>query len=605
MRHGFFRLVLATLVLAAAVLLVWQAQQEPQSHAVVQPAPRGLATEPQPPLIAPPAAPVEVQITPELPTPIVPPPKKPRRPFVSTAEDDKALLEESGVAGDAGTLLDLFRKRTLSDGERRTIDDLIKQLADRSFSVRRKTTRSLLDIGIKSVPLLQPALDDPDPEVRQRAAECIKEIETSELAPTVLRAAARQLALQKPTETAPVLLAYLPFATRPNVSEEIRTTLVAVAVRDGKPEPALVAALDAEEPAQRGAAAEALCRAGIREEFAKVRKLLRDGNAAVRLQAALALAVVREKEAIPVLIELLDQVPIAQGWQAENLLCTLAEGQQPPKVSLGRDPQPKCRDAWAAWWKEHAESTDLARLADKPRLLGYTMVILLEAGRVEEVDAAGKLLWSIDGLQWPLDAQILPGDRVLIAESQGGRVTERSFKGDVLWEKQIDNPLMAQRLPNGHTFIANMREMIEVDRTGKEVFSRALDNATIRKAVKLPNGDIACISSTRNYIRFDSSGKEVQSFPAVMHHYGGRLEVLPNGHLLLPQYHNNRVIECDIEGKTVWEGMCDRPIAAVRLANGNTLVAFMNETRVVELDREGKEVWEHKTDTRVTRAWRR
>ena len=51
--------------------------------------------------------------------------------------------------------------------------------------------------------------------------------------------------------------------------------------------------------------------------------------------------------------------------------------------------------------------------------------------------------------------------------------------------------------------------------------------------------------------------------------------------------------------------MCDRPIAAVRLANGNTLVAFMNETRVVELDREGKEVWEHKTDTRVTRAWRR
>jgi hypothetical protein len=55
----------------------------------------------------------------------------------------------------------------------------------------------------------------------------------------------------------------------------------------------------------------------------------------------------------------------------------------------------------------------------------------------------------------------------------------------------------------------------------------------------------------------------------------------------------------------VWQVPFNQPIAAVRLANGNTLVTSYNQKRAVELDRAGKEVWEYKTDTRVTRAFRR
>ena len=47
------------------------------------------------------------------------------------------------------------------------------------------------------------------------------------------------------------------------------------------------------------------------------------------------------------------------------------------------------------------------------------------------------------------------------------------------------------------------------------------------------------------------------------------------------------------------------PIVATRLPNGNTLVTSFNQQRAVEIDSNGKEVWEYKTDTRVTRAWRR
>jgi outer membrane protein assembly factor BamB len=106
-------------------------------------------------------------------------------------------------------------------------------------------------------------------------------------------------------------------------------------------------------------------------------------------------------------------------------------------------------------------------------------------------------------------------------------------------------------------------------------------------------------------VRLDASGKEVQSFPVYVHTSGGRIDVLPNGHVLIPELRNNRVMEYDTDGKVVWQVPFDQPIAAVRLANGDTLVTSYNQQRAVELDRTGKEVWEYKTDTRVTRAFRR
>ncbi len=86
---------------------------------------------------------------------------------------------------------------------------------------------------------------------------------------------------------------------------------------------------------------------------------------------------------------------------------------------------------------------------------------------------------------------------------------------------------------------------------------------------------------------------------------GGRLDVLPDGHVLIPERAHNRVVEHDGDGKVVWEATVEEPVAAVRLPNGNTLVTSMTQNRAVEIDRAGKEVWQYKADTRVTRAFRR
>ncbi len=389
--------------------------------------------------------------------------------------------------------------------------------------------------------------------------------------------------------------------------------LVALAIRDGKPSPVLVKALEDKSAGTRAVAAAVLVRAGVKESLPAIRKLLNDPEASVRLETALALASLKEKEALPVLIDLLATLPRERQAPITDLLYELAEDQT-PEVPAGDDDtaRKQTRDAWAAWWKKNADKVDLAKVGDNGKFKGYTMVVLLDAGRVLEVDADGKKRWEIDGLQFPLDAQRLPGDRVLVAEQQGGRVTERDRKGHILWEKRIDEPLMAQRLANGHTFIASRTQLLEVDRSGRPVFTqeRGVEDL-IMKAQKLDKGEIALVVSPAGnlnapeYLRLDAAGKTVARFPISVRTSGGRIDVLPNGHVLAPLRDNNKVIEYDAAGKEVWQADYNQPIAAVRLPNGHTMVTGFNEKRAVELDGKGKLVWEYKSDVRVTRGWRR
>jgi len=86
---------------------------------------------------------------------------------------------------------------------------------------------------------------------------------------------------------------------------------------------------------------------------------------------------------------------------------------------------------------------------------------------------------------------------------------------------------------------------------------------------------------------------------------GGRIDVQPDGRVLIPLLGENRVVEYDPTGKPLREFRVGQPIAALRLANGNTLITSMNEKRAVEFDPAGKVVWDYRANTRLNRAWRR
>jgi hypothetical protein len=527
------------------------------------------------------------------------------------ASEDERLLQQHKIPAEGPGLLDAIRRRLPAATLDPKTYDLIEQLGDDSFFKREEASRALVDLGVPARKALQAALKHDDLEVRYRAGRCLKEIEGATAA-DLLSAAVRAVARSKPAGAARFLLDHLPALLSDPflqpVAYEAREALAALAVRDGKADPALVAALADALPTVRTAAAVALARAGAFDRVPALRPLLSDPEADVRASVALALARRKHKEVIPVLIGILDEQPLPARFGAvEEVLFRLAGDKSPMLTDAGIPGRHRYRKDWERWWRDNKDAVDLSVLEAGDKPLGRTVVVLLDAHQVLDLDGEKKVRWKIDGVAMPLDVQPLGDDRVLLAEYRGNRVTERNSKGEVVWETKVAEPLTAQRLANGHTFIANKDRLLEVDRAGRPVFNYSPPGgAQIMRARKLPGGDILLITQlgVTHFHRLDRFGRPIKSFPVEVDTSGGRLDVTPAGNVLIPEMNNNRVCEYDPEGRLVRAIRAAAPIACVALPNGHVLVTLMNENRAVELNRAGKEVWEYRRDTRVSRAVR-
>jgi hypothetical protein len=240
------------------------------------------------------------------------------------------------------------------------------------------------------------------------------------------------------------------------------------------------------------------------------------------------------------------------------------------------------------------------------RYFGYTLLIHTYPGIVCELDSTGKMRWQIAGLSEPQDACVVPGDRVLIAETGARRVTERSFKGDILWQKDPGAPpIGVQRLPNGRTLIVMRNRIVEVDRSGREVYALDRPGNDILTARRLRDGRMMMVSLRSSLSQLDQTGREVK--PARLLAVSNLAnDLLPSGGVLVPLLWQNKVLEYDADGKTVWDASVLRPVSAFRLPNGHTLVSTQESpAKLIEFDREGKQVAETAASNPVVRATRR
>jgi HEAT repeat protein len=509
-------------------------------------------------------------------------------------------------------LLAEFRKRTLGPEDRKKAIALLSKLSAREFLVRERASAALVAFGPRVAPLLREALKSKDSERARRAATCLERIARAKSDPLPL-AAARLVSLRRPTGAAEVLLDYLPWAEGEDQVDAVQTALGGLALQDGKPEPSLVGALDDKTPLRRQAAAVALASHGGAEGRTAAHKLLTDPDRSVRLRVAVALANVHDKAAIPPLVDLLAELPAGDASPAEEVLRTLA-GTRGPEAPSGDDPavRQKYRDAWAAWWKQHKDSADLTRLTSTGTQLGY--VVLAEVGgvgggRVREITRDGKPRWSIDNIQFPVDVYVLAENRVLIAEYNGRKITERDFKGKILWSKDgLGNlPVNAQRLANGHTFIATSNELLEVDRKGNTVWQQNVGMG-LTAAVRTRGGEIVALTNDGMCVRMTSRGKEIKRFNSGRNGGGGwtsGLDVSPDGKILISQPNRNQVEEFDRDGKSLFKANTINLTGASWLPRGHVLTASYNSRQVIELDRTGRTVWQFTSDLPVFRARRR
>jgi HEAT repeat protein len=506
--------------------------------------------------------------------------------------------EDWWKAYDGRGLLAALRKQTPSDEEREKIAGLIGQLVT-DGEPRQKAMNQLIAIGQPAVSLVRQAAR-PEEKTRTVAGQVLKSLETKETAPSIVDIA-RLLKLRPAAGAVEALLAYLP-AAEEEALDEICSSLGALGVTDGKADPKLIASLNDKAPARRAGSAVALVRAKAKETLPAVQKLLQDADPGVRLQVALALTIQGQKDAVPILIDLLAQLPVNQGWEAEDLLYRIAEDKPPAAMLSDEASRKKCRDTWAEWWKNNSAKANLTKLDNGSRFLGYTLVVSTNVkggqnGQVMELGRDGKPRWQFEGLIYPLDAHVVGNNRVLVAEYSANQISERTFKGEILWKKDVPMPLACQRLPNGNTFIACQNQILELDKTGKEVVTIPRPSHDVMSAQKLRNGQIVALTNNGTLIKMDATGKELKSQTLhAMQILGGSIDVLPNGHVLIPQYRTNKIVEYDSEGKVAWEAPVSRPISAYRLPNGQTLVGTLYPGQILELDRSGKQISDKKIE---------
>ena len=246
--------------------------------------------------------------------------------------------------------------------------------------------------------------------------------------------------------------------------------------------------------------------------------------------------------------------------------------------------------------------------------MGYTLGVEYNTGRVWECDIDGSIRWEIRDLDGPMDAQVLPNDRVLIAEADAHRVTERDFKGKVLWEQKIDGePNGCQRLANGNTFVftydhavtSNSSRAMELRPDGSTIYSIQLGPGTVgsnavRKShnghiIYALNKTIGEVDTARAHVRWISLPAEESGYVDV--------QELPGDRFLVTHMGRGCVLEVDGVGKVLWQADVPGACRATRLPNGHTLVSANH--RVVELRLDGGKVWEKETSGYPRRVYRR
>jgi DNA-binding beta-propeller fold protein YncE len=191
----------------------------------------------------------------------------------------------------------------------------------------------------------------------------------------------------------------------------------------------------------------------------------------------------------------------------------------------------------------------------------------------------------------------------------------------VLWRYGgglLERPHAAQILTNSRVLVVdtNHHRVIEIDTTTDEIVWQYGENgrsghepgqlANPRWAQRLINGHTLIADQGNNrVIEIDSDG-------LLMWQWGGWetlngpycCQRLDNGHTLLTDWSNHQVIEVDSEGAVVWThgeskhggegpGQVHYPEMATRLPNSNTLIADTRNNRVLEIHPEGHVIWQY------------
>jgi HEAT repeat protein len=482
------------------------------------------------------------------------------------ADADEALLRDAKVPVGPRKLTQFLRDQCGPEADAAKVAALIRQLGASEFNDREDASKRLAALRALALPWMDAAQRDRDPEVAARASKCIWKI-TQHRLPHVLAAAVRWLVRQRADGASATLLRFLPYAVEQQLQEDVWFGLDAIAGQQKTLDPVFRATLGDKVAIRRAAAAYVLGRRGKERDQQLARKALADADPVVRLRAAQGLLARQDRMAVPVLIDLLEPADVETAWQAEDLLHWLA-GNAGPAATIragAAEERPKCRSAWRKWWDDRGAKVDLEEPIRTFRRPGLVLVFewntgphgrgMPQVGSLWLCGCDGRARWRLDGLGAVLDAHLIPGPRLLLAERRSGTrlpraawfcgVAERHLNGRIVWQYECGHPFIGcGHLADGATVVVDLKDELElvVLTPGGRPES---DFSDIRRQV---------VRAARKGIMREVERSRETRWPS-RRLKPGDVRYLPTGGILVADEtpFNGRFLEVGQEGQVVWE----------------------------------------------------
>ena len=258
------------------------------------------------------------------------------------------------------------------------------------------------------------------------------------------------------------------------------------------------------------------------------------------------------------------------------------------------------------------------RIATWTRNKTYLIAFVDDIFKVDlvELDSRGRMLWylpvdrSVLGL--PGSLQLLPNNRILIADAFYHVAMELDRDGSVTWEfgergnpaaaHCLANPKAATQLPDGRRLIADTRNhrilSLGVDCNPDQILPSRGDWCCPSSVRMLPGGNyLVCDGGNARVIELAPNGDAVWQYgrPFVTTRrfsFPRSVEVNAQGAILVADTGNNRVVEVAtgkiFERESPAQSGLFWPRCARRLKSGSVLIADGRNSRIVEVTPQGE-----------------
>lgn len=500
----------------------------------------------------------------------------------------KAVLEESGIEPTTEGLNHYLEELHPNAETTNRLLRLIADLGDDDFFKREAAMRELLRLPVHSPDLFKKAVDAGDPEIRWRVREVLKQ--SNRKTEQLLHSALQLIRQENMPGMVGLVVKAIPLCTESYLREEAIRTLKAIASREDVP--LIKDALKAPDAHTQEVGLVTIEHLLGTEADAELLPFLQSKNPQIQLTAARALANHGQRQALRVLVDLLETDDVQIRAQAEATL-RLVTGQKFSFVAYDTlEKRNAAREEWVNWVKDHGRTAKLTfPIPDEPLLRDHTLICNYSLKKVIELDSSYKEVWSTE-LVGAWGCQGLPNGHRLVTSYSQRFIVEYDLAGKEVWKKENlpGLPYSVERIDNGNTLVTcSSNQVLEYGHDGDIVWQKDFNGAP-RDAQRLENGNtLVVLYSTQEIVEVDRKGNEVWRQGNLTRPMAAQR--LPNGNTLICQSAGQQVVEMDRKGTVVWSRNLPQSIYdAQRLPNGNTLV--VGSSGATEYDPKGTAVWQ-------------